>query len=133
MPNDTNASRGRSGRASNVEGLSPVEGAIAHDRSKPYLLTKYKLMFPRKAPPSLGTFAPSLDLRLDVSLDPAANDKSRSSHVPGLIFHRFMPQTSEISRGAILPRKMEARKEDTKQIRDVCSYFCGCCFLNLKI
>ena len=35
VPNDTIASRGRRGKANIVEGLSPVEGLMMHDFSKP--------------------------------------------------------------------------------------------------
>ncbi len=40
VPNETIASKGRSGRASIVDGLSPVEGATAQEGLKPYLCTK---------------------------------------------------------------------------------------------
>jgi hypothetical protein len=33
-----------------------------------------------------------------------------------LIFHRFIPHTSEISKGATWPRKSEAMKEETSEI-----------------
>ena len=46
---------------------------------------------------------------------------------------RFMPQTSAISMGAILPRKIEARKEDTSEMREVLRYSFGCFNLNRRI
>ena len=44
-----------------------------------------------------------------------------------------MPQTSAISIGAILPRKIEARKDETSEIREVFEYSMGCFVLNRSI
>lgn len=89
-------------------------------------------MLPKLPPPSSGT-PPSLYLRSLVSEESAAKARSFSLNLPSLISHRFMPQTSEMSIGAILPRKIEARKDETKEIRDVFRYSCGCFVLKRDI
>jgi hypothetical protein len=76
-------------------------------------------MVPKLAPPSSGT-SPSFDLRSSrPELPPAARASRSSCHRPFLISQRFAPQTSLMSIGATLPRKMEARNEDTREIRAV--------------
>ena len=57
---------------------------------------------------------------------PAASAKSFSLYLPACMSHKFIPQTSEMSIGAILPRNIEARNEDTREIRDVFLYSSGC-------
>jgi hypothetical protein len=47
--------------------------------------------------------------------------------------HRFAPVTSEISMGATLPRKTEARKEDTREMRAVALYASGYLSWNRRI
>jgi hypothetical protein len=47
--------------------------------------------------------------------------------------HRFAPVTSEISMGATLPRKIEARKEDTREMRAVALYASGYLSWNRRI
>ena len=54
-------------------------------------------------------------------------------YLPAFISQRFIPQTSEISMGAILPRKIEARNEDTRDIREVFLYSLGCLHLKRRI
>lgn len=57
-----------------------------------------------------------------MSEDPAAKVISFLLYLPALISQRFIPQTSEISIGAILPREIEARNEDTREMREVFAY-----------
>lgn len=71
-------------------------------------------------PPSRRT-SPNLDLREEIPDGPAARVRRGSLHLEALISHKFMPQASLMSMGAILPRKMEARKEETRVIREVAS------------
>lgn len=75
-------------------------------------------------PPSRRT-SPSFDFRADKPDGPAASVRRGSLHVEALMSQRFMPQASLMSMGAILPRKMEARKEETRVIREVASYTSG--------
>ena len=74
-------------------------------------------MVPRLVPPSMAMgpsfLARSLGLPFDARL------MSCSLKAPALMSHRFMPQTSEMSIGAILPRKMEARNDETREMQDV--------------
>lgn len=51
--------------------------------------------------------------------------RSSSFHVPLLMSHRLAPQTSLMSMGATLPRKMEARKDETSEMRAVALYASG--------
>lgn len=69
-------------------------------------------------PPSMRT-SPSLDFRDASPEGPAARARRGSLQVAALISQRFMPQASLMSIGAILPRKMEARKDETRVIREV--------------
>jgi len=68
-----------------------------------------------------------------VSDDPAARVMSFSLYLPALISQRFIPQTSEMSIGAILPRNIEAKNEDTRDIREVALYSLGCLVLKRSI
>lgn len=52
VPSETMASELRSGRASIVEGLSPVNGIICAEDGKLKRFTKYGEMFPKLPPPS---------------------------------------------------------------------------------
>ena len=70
-------------------------------------------------PPPSSRTVPSLDFKDSSPSEPAASLRSGSLQVPLLISHRFMPQTSLMSKGAMRPRKIEARKEDTNVMRDV--------------
>ena len=82
-------------------------------------------MVPKLAPPSSGT-SPSLVLRSESPAGPpAASVRSSSFHVPLLMSHRLAPQTSLMSMGATLPRKMEARKDETSEMRAVALYASG--------
>ena len=49
----------------------------------------------------------------------AASAMSFSCQEARLMSQRFMPQTSEMSIGATFPRKREARKEETSEMRAV--------------
>lgn len=73
---------------------------------------------PMLPPPSSRT-VPSFDLRESKLSSPAANLSSGSHQAPALMSHKFMPQTSLMSNGAILPKNIEARKDDTSVIRVV--------------
>jgi hypothetical protein len=53
------------------------------------------------------------------ALPPAARESSSSCHEPFLMSQRLAPHTSLMSMGATLPRKIEARNEDTREMRDV--------------
>jgi hypothetical protein len=118
VPSETIASEGRKGRARIVEGLSPVNAMTPVSLLKPKRLTKYSLMFPKSLPPSSWTW-PSFCLRSAAPSFPPAVKASRSScQSPLLISHRFMPVTSLISMGATLPRNTEAKKEDTREMRE---------------
>ena len=52
-------------------------------------------------------------------VEPAVSDRSSSCHVPALMSHRFIPQTSDMSIAATFPRKIDARNEDTREMREV--------------
>jgi len=98
---------------------------ILVEAGKPYRLVKYGEMVPRLAPPSSGT-SPSFDLRSAMpSLPPAVSARRSSCHLRFLISHRFVPQTSLMSMGATVPRKMDAMKEDTRDMRAVALYASG--------
>ena len=75
-------------------------------------------MLPELAPRSSGTW-PSLDFRSSPPSEPAAREIRSECQQAFLMSQRFIPQTSLISIGATLPRNMEARKEDTREIREV--------------
>lgn len=108
-----------------VAGLSPVKAMICVVDGKPYRLLKYGEMVPKLAPPSSGT-SPSFDLRSErPELPPAASVRRSSCHRPFLISHKLAPHTSLISIGATLPRKTDARNEETREIRDVALYASG--------
>ena len=64
--------------------------------------------------------------RRDVEEVPSARARSWSFQVDDWMFQRFIPQTSEMSMGAMRPRKIEARKDDTRDIRWVEAYAPGC-------
>lgn len=118
VPRETMASSGRSGRARIVDGLSPVKGAMPQSLGKPYLSTKYGDIAPMLPPPSFRT-VPSFCLSDSTPSSPAASLRSGSCHSPALMSQRFIPQTSLISKGAILPRNTDARNEDTSVMREV--------------
>ena len=46
---------------------------------------------------------------------------------------RFIPHTSDMSIGATFPRKIEARNEETRDMRDVFWYSLGCLVLKRSI
>ena len=75
-------------------------------------------MLPKLKPPSSETW-PSLDFRSSTPSEPAAREIRSECQQAFLMSQRFIPQTSLISIGATLPRNMEARKEDTREIREV--------------
>lgn len=89
-------------------------------------------MVPRLQPPSSGT-VPSLCLSSVVSEEPAVKDRSPSCQAPALTSHKFIPQTSDMSIGATFPRNIDARNEETRQIREVARYSSGCLRLNRSI
>ena len=124
VPNETIASDGFNGSARIVDGLSPVEGIMVQSGLNEYRSTKYLWILPRCRPPSSGT-SPSFCFRSSTPNSPAHNLRRRSSHDPSLMFHRFIPQTSEISKGAMLPKNSDARNDDTSEIRDVFLYCSG--------
>ncbi len=70
-------------------------------------------------PPPSSRTVPSFCFSDSRPSSPAANFKSGSLHVPASMSHRFMPQTSLMSNGAIFPKKTEAKKDETRVIRDV--------------
>lgn len=115
VPSDTIASIGLRGKANIVAGLSPVKGAIWQSFSNPYRLMKYLEIGPRLPPPSSRT-SPSFLFKSSTSLLPAASLSNGSLQVPLLMSHKFIPQTSLISIGAIFPTNREARKDDTRDI-----------------
>lgn len=63
--------------------------------------------------------SPSLERREETPSAPADILRRGSDQVPEEMSKRFMPHASEMSMGAILPRKREARKEETSVIREV--------------
>lgn len=75
-------------------------------------------MEPILPPPSSRT-SPSLDFREARPSEPAARVRRGSLQDPDLMSQRSMPQTSLMSKGAILPRKRDARKDETRVIREV--------------
>lgn len=76
-------------------------------------------MVPKLAPPSWGT-SPSLDFSSARSdLPPAARARRSSCHRPFLMSQRLAPQTSLMSIGATLPRNIDARKDETREMRAV--------------
>lgn len=75
-------------------------------------------MGPILPPPSSRT-VPSFCLRESRPESPAASFKRGSLQAPALISHRFMPQTSLMSKGAMWPRKIDDRNEETSVMRDV--------------
>ena len=52
-------------------------------------------------------------------VEPAVRDRRSSCQVPALMSHRFIPQTSDMSIGATFPRKIDARNEETREMREV--------------
>ena len=72
-------------------------------------------------PPPLIRTSPSLDFREASPEGPAARVRRGSLQLAALMSQRFMPQASLMSIGAILPRKMEARKDETRVMREVAS------------
>lgn len=118
VPRETIASNGLSGRARMVEGLSPVKGAMAQSAGNPYRAEKYGEIGPILPPPSSRT-SPRRSLSDWIPSSPAASFKRGSHQAPVWISHRFIPQASLISMEAILPKKTEAKKEETRVMRDV--------------
>lgn len=122
VPRDTMASPALNGKERMVDGLSPVKGAIWQSLLKPYLLTKYWETEPMLPPPSRRT-SPSFLRRVRpawlLSADPAVRERRRSDHEEAEMSQRFMPQTSDTSIGATVPRKRDVRKEETREMRDV--------------
>lgn len=58
---------------------------------------------------------------------------SCGSHDSVGMLKRFIPQTSEMSIGAIDPRNRDARKEETREMREVEAYSVGWSWRNRKI
>lgn len=82
-------------------------------------------MVPKLAPPSSGT-RPSFVLRSSTpDVLPAVRASRSSCQRPFLMSQRLAPQTSLMSIGAILPRKMDARKAETREMRAVTLYESG--------
>jgi len=75
-------------------------------------------------PPSRRT-SPSLERKDATPSLPAESSRRGSLQDPEDMSKRFMPHASETSIGATLPRKIEARKEETNVIRDVALYTSG--------
>ncbi|KAF5138702.1 hypothetical protein E5D57_002488 [Metarhizium anisopliae] len=112
------ASRGRSGSASMVAGLSPVKGTIWQSGWKAYFSTKYREILPKGFPPSTCG-SPSFLRRSSAPSLPAERASSSGLYCWLGMSHRFMPHTSLISRGATDPRRMEASHDDTRDMREV--------------
>ena len=70
-------------------------------------------------PPTSSRTSPSFCFREWRPSEPAARVRSGSLQAPALMSQRFMPHTSLMSKGAIRPRKMDARKEETRVMREV--------------
>ncbi len=118
VPNETIASDGCRGNARIVEGLSPVCGATRQSGLKSNRLTKYCDTFPMLPPPSSGTSPSFLRSSSNPSL-PAASSRSFSFHPPLGMSQRSIPVTSEMSMCANLPRKTDARNDETREMREV--------------
>lgn len=69
-------------------------------------------------PPSART-SPNLERMDETPSVPADILRRGSDQVPEEMSNRFMPHASEMSIGAILPRKREARKDETSVMREV--------------
>ena len=81
---------------------------------KPHLATHQLEMFPRTVPPGTGS-GPIFER----SSGPPQAWRRESSQLQVRTFMRFMPLASDISMGATRPRKREAMKEETKEMRAV--------------
>ena len=81
-------------------------------------------MGPRLRPQSCHT-SPNFLFKSSNPSSPLTSFRRYSFHFPALISHRFIPQTSLRSSGATLPMKIDATKDETRDILAVAWYTSG--------